>query len=585
MLDHPQGIETLRIRLIATAGKLASNERYTALSHCWGNPSLLTKTTSSNLEAHMDGIDLSDLPPNFKDAVIVTRSLGIQYLWIDSLCIIQDNVIDWATESGRMADIYRSATLTIAGSCSKDSQQGLLSWSRDGFFAEKSILLPAQEGIPEDDKVILQLYRKHFELLSTLEPLQFAIGKHCTEPLGSRAWTLQERLLSRRAIFYDSTQLFWECQSARYLEGWTKNLKQMKVDNRSKRNQLERMRKPTFSNEVSFLGTIWSFGPVRWRHEKPAKYCWWYEMLEDYRMRDLTVATDALPALSGLAKQFATKTGDEYLAGIWRGDFLGGLTWRLKILDEESLLKRYHKHIKRKATGPLSIEECFAPSWSWASIHDSAGRRFRGSSEGGDVLSGHHIDEDRPSPNIPRGFRDRFAKVIEVEVVPRNIDSMGQISSTKLVLEGLCRKVTVKRRKLDIEGHVSSAKLVLESLRKKLTGKRRDLNANRHYGQSPGFFIFEMDGLEPKYLNQYLFPSVDHPPWLEDRLQEAESRGLEYVLTCLFLKSTSGVHCLLLDKAAGQGPIQLYRRCGVVNIEYRLEEFEEGWNMETVSII
>jgi hypothetical protein len=111
------------------------------------------------------------------------------------------------------------------------------------------------------------------------------------------------------------------------------------------------------------------------------------------------------------------------------------------------------------------------------------------------------------------------------------------------------------------------------------------INTNRHYGQSPGFFIFEMDGLEPKYLNQYLFPSVDHPPWLEDRLQEAESRGLEYVLTCLFLKSTSGVHCLLLDKAAGQGPIQLYRRCGVVNIEYRLEEFEEGWSMETVSII
>ena len=562
MIDNLPATGKSKIRLTITAGKLASNERYTALSHCWGIPSLKPiKTTSSNLEAHINGIDFADLPPSFRDAVTVTKSLGIRYLWIDSLCIIQDSVDDWATESSLMADIYQSATLTIAGSCAKDSRQGLFG-TRDSIYAGNSILLPGQEGLPEDDKIIIQFYRKHFESFkSPPEPLEFTIQKHFTEPLGTRAWTLQERLLSKRTIFYDNTQLFWECQSARYIEGWTKDLKQMKVDKMARKGmQFQRVNKPTFSDELGILGAKMDNGhngQTRWRHTTLARYCWWYEMLEEYRSRDITVATDALPALSGIAKQFATKTGDAYVAGIWRGDFLGGLTWRVDIPSGEPLMQRYQTFINQKATGPQPIEECFAPSWSWASVLDRAGRIFRATSQGGDVLKGHQIDEDTAPPIVPLGFRNRHARVIEIEVVPRSSNHMGHILSGKLVVEALCRKITVRRRKLGV---------------------------NRYHGEARGFFIFEMDGLESKHLNQYLFCSIDHPYWLENCLKKAEALGREYILTCVFLKNTSGLHCLLLDKVDGRGG-GLWRRCGVVNIEYRLQEFESGWQMEKLSII
>lgn len=59
-------------------------------------------------------IFLSDLPPLFQDAIIITRQLGLRYLWIDSLCIIQDSLRDWETEAAKMASIYQNSYVTIS---------------------------------------------------------------------------------------------------------------------------------------------------------------------------------------------------------------------------------------------------------------------------------------------------------------------------------------------------------------------------------------------------------------------------------------------------------------------------------------
>lgn len=108
------------IQLVETHG---STGTYACLSHCWGKDKLIT-TTSQTIASHLSGIPLAVLPKTFGDAVTLTRNLGLRYLWIDSLCIIQDSREDWQIESSKMADIYHNSFLTIAAISSPDSRGG-----------------------------------------------------------------------------------------------------------------------------------------------------------------------------------------------------------------------------------------------------------------------------------------------------------------------------------------------------------------------------------------------------------------------------------------------------------------------------
>ncbi|KAK0613663.1 heterokaryon incompatibility protein-domain-containing protein, partial [Immersiella caudata] len=113
------------IRLCRSESAPSNDKRYVALSHCWG-ATPLPKTLTSNVEERREGIEFSHLPRSFQDAVTVTRSIGIRYLWIDSLCIIQDDQTDWQVELSRMADIYNNANLVIAASQAVDSTVGFI---------------------------------------------------------------------------------------------------------------------------------------------------------------------------------------------------------------------------------------------------------------------------------------------------------------------------------------------------------------------------------------------------------------------------------------------------------------------------
>jgi hypothetical protein len=99
--------------------------RYAALSYCWG-ADLPSTTTTINLQAHKSAIDFSTLPQTLKDAIVVVRWLGIEYIWIDCLCILQDSKADWEHESARMADVYSNAHLTIAASRAEHCGEGFL---------------------------------------------------------------------------------------------------------------------------------------------------------------------------------------------------------------------------------------------------------------------------------------------------------------------------------------------------------------------------------------------------------------------------------------------------------------------------
>jgi hypothetical protein len=174
-----------RLRLCYPEGKRG---KYIALSHCWGTGEPL-RTTTDNKKAHCEAIKFDDLPKVFQDAVVVTRELGIQFLWIDSLCIIQDDANDWLRESKRMDMVFASAYCTIAASSAKDSIEGFL------------IPRPVKQAIRLVDNVYVCEVGGNFN-----DDVGNAV-------LNQRGWVLQERALSPRTIHFTTTQTYWECGS------------------------------------------------------------------------------------------------------------------------------------------------------------------------------------------------------------------------------------------------------------------------------------------------------------------------------------------------------------------------------------
>ncbi|KAH7112452.1 heterokaryon incompatibility protein-domain-containing protein [Dendryphion nanum] len=164
---------------------------YIALSHCWGpiqkRPLM---TTQSNLPYHLTGIPWENLPRVFQQAITVTRRLGFQFLWIDSLCIIQDSHEDWLRESKSMGTVYENASLTIAASHASDSSQSCFNTRP-----------PPPHGIQLPDSVFVTLMETDYTLISPEAGV-----------LASRAWATQEWLLSRRMLFYTATSIVWSCK-------------------------------------------------------------------------------------------------------------------------------------------------------------------------------------------------------------------------------------------------------------------------------------------------------------------------------------------------------------------------------------
>lgn len=198
-----------RITLIESNGASA---QYVTLSHCWGKVRPFV-TDSSNIHERLRSIGVSAIPKTFQDAVSVTQRLGYRFLWIDSLCIIQDSEKDWQTECSKMKNIYGNSTLTIAAAYAKDCNSGFLQ-ERTSLYPKPYIWESTESGRTAIRRISL---RQRIDVSNNEPPdEQAGINTFKAEsdvPIESRGWILQERLLSPRCIYFGPHRLYWECNA------------------------------------------------------------------------------------------------------------------------------------------------------------------------------------------------------------------------------------------------------------------------------------------------------------------------------------------------------------------------------------
>lgn len=190
--------EQLGPRLVDTKG---GRGQYLTLSHCWGGKTPIM-TTISNIESCKRVIPFSSLAPTFRDAIELTRCLNVPYLWIDSLCIVQDDPEDWLREAREMGSIYAKSLLTITATSSPDSYVGLYGADTRPTY----IKVPCGPDHPKSG----HMYPSH-------PPDCGREDEIASTPLNQRGWVLQERLLSRRLPHFTSSRVYWECEQSRDL--------------------------------------------------------------------------------------------------------------------------------------------------------------------------------------------------------------------------------------------------------------------------------------------------------------------------------------------------------------------------------
>lgn len=286
-------------------------DRYISLSYCWGDAQFF-KLTKENFSSCKEGILIDNLPVCFQHAIKIARGLRIKYIWIDALCIIQDDIKDWKIQAAKMARIYQNAFLVIAMSKASRPDQDCL-----GEVAGVNV-----------DSV-------HARIFHHMAPWVERLGNPFF-PLTRRGWAYQERFLAQRLVHFGPHEPIWECSSSTYCEcgrqdqgeaatrgaGWEKLIFQ------AMRRKLVLEPNATV-DDSDYL---------------------WRDIVQRYSSLELTFHDDKLPALSGIvdALSWMGIKPTAYLAGLWCGSLVQDLLWKTVYAD--------------------SLKSTKSPSWSWAAI-------------------------------------------------------------------------------------------------------------------------------------------------------------------------------------------------------------------------
>ncbi|KAF5714805.1 het-domain-containing protein [Fusarium mundagurra] len=313
---------------------------YAALSYRWGGLDAIWQTTTKNLDMRLAEFNVVELPKTLSDTVQIVRNLGLKWVWIDSLCIVQDDKDDWVKEAVKMASIYQNALVTISADSSQDAKAGLHNEKSSSIFNDRDSMKICSKLSTDEESSIFLFPDQETRIDSSATNLRDMgdLLSHCA--LRDRGWTMQERILSPRIIHYAEDQLYWECyhgihESEDELLRMGRNVNIAKIAHRIKSAENEEVKKKELKQMLRY----------------------WYVHLVggDYSHRSLTYIDDKLLAISGVAKALDNIHPYGYMAGHWCED------------DDELV-----KSLCWKRGGPgKKAAKYRAPSWSWAS-QDSA---------------------------------------------------------------------------------------------------------------------------------------------------------------------------------------------------------------------
>ncbi|KAM0226788.1 hypothetical protein ACHAP5_012317 [Fusarium lateritium] len=258
------------------------------------------------------------LPKTYRDALFVTAALGKRYIWIDSLCIIQDDEDDWKSQSSVMGQIYKNTACNIAGLWAENGSDGLF--------------------VPKEEPTLLSLSSEEF----SVQPFTYSWPYYQVDvieaSLNKRAWVVQERYLSLKQLAFGKSQVYWACQELNASEelpaGMPYSPAELMV------GQASALPRGTPDSENGLA--------LRWS---------WAELVKAYSKCELTYLTDKAIALAGIAAEYAAASGGMYLAGLWRQSLEDQLCWTIDRIEPDQ--------VERRSTRPTSL----APTWSWINHH------------------------------------------------------------------------------------------------------------------------------------------------------------------------------------------------------------------------
>jgi hypothetical protein len=390
-----QGRKGSPVRLCVTEGEVAA---YACLSHCWGAAESLV-LTRANLGKLTNAILISELPRTYVDAIDFCRRLGIRYLWVDSLCIIQKDAVDWSYEAARMSTYYGGCYVCLAATQAFDHNFGCCVSSLQLEYRGKGIdQLPYYVAVRE-------------RIPHMTEPQEYDHARYF--PLLTRAWVYQERHMSPRVVHFCGYELVYECSRLTTCEC----------------ERIPKSGSQSFRPKAEAIATA-AYGNVIQSQ--------WQANVASYSQLSLTLVTDRLPALSGLAKKEESSTlkptysNNTYLAGLWEQNLLLCLTWcvgNTSILTGNSS-RHDSTSTENHATEDLGTSskavskslpfmfallqrpaEYIAPSWSWASVLD-------------------------PVIYLHRSYRHQYCQIRSVSTELATPDPTGGVTSGFIILKG-----------------------------------------------------------------------------------------------------------------------------------------------------
>lgn len=465
--------EEYKLVLEFPAESTPSTRAYLALSYCWGGDQT-HKTTRCQIAAADYDLDWTALPASIQDAVKVTANLGFEYLWVDSLCIIQDDPVQKARQMAHMCEVYQNAALTIRACKAKRAVDGFLhpinlenifdmavklSYRMNlppdvdsldvaaGFSYEdlvQYLTLPPDGKSVESEKLTGSIYIGCGQDQITLDDDDVQIDevfRYRIEPIDLRGWTLQERYLSPRRLDFGRRQISWHCPTGIEYhlprDGWQ-----------------VRWSDPELEIFHAFEGVTLSDLPLK-------TWCHFYRLVEEYTGRELGVPRDRILAISAIAEKFRSFLRDEYVAGLWRQTLPYTLLW--------SIDNTNWRHLGHRPA------EYQGPSWSWTAVNDKVSFWF---ARVGNNLMQTLFEED---PSHPEPWPNEPSTVLRVDANIELEDEgspVGAVRSGTITGSGrICRAFwfLCGQPKFEIRLHSVETELPEEESDQEGNGTRRSL--------------------------------------------------------------------------------------------------------------